>query len=441
MKKKKLHTKNFLILLLWIAVFAIVSLSYQKNSTTTSSENFNVILIDVDTLRSDHLGAYGYEKDTSPNIDKFAKESLVFTNAVSQSVWTLTSVVSVFTSKYPSTHGVLSKNDRIIDKDITLAEILKDNGYKTQAFVGAQTTRGDMLSVFGFAKGFDEYNDWIGLYYNTSIPLATEWLKKNSDQKFFLFIHSYDVHDPYHKPEPYENFFDPTYSGFVDKLTLTTDKGGDITKVKKFGDNYVYLNDTQNVILSQKDVDHIIAHYDGNIRYADSWLGKFLSLLENLHLMNKTIVIIFGDHGETLFDHVLEESRSIGHSGLYDEVIRVPLIIKHPFFNGTIEKQAQLIDITPTLLDFLKIEIPEYLQGKSLVPLIKNNTDINPEAFSEGFQGTKSVRTLKWKLISKFHEFELYDLVNDKKEQNNVAFNFTEIGKDLENKLLLRFLR
>lgn len=258
-----------------------------------------------------------------------------------------------------------------------------------------------------------------------------------------MFLHGYDVHDPYHKPEPYENFFDPNYRGFVDKLTLITSHNkSDLPRIKEYGNKFVYVNDSENITLNQTDINHIIAHYDGNILYADSLLGKFFADLDNLGILNKTIIVIFGDHGETLADRVLEDNRAFGHSAPYDEIIHVPLIIWHPELgHKIIENQAQLIDIMPTLLDFLKISKPKDLQGRSLLPLIENGTDVNPYAFTEGFVGVKAIRTMKWKLINQGDRLELYDLDNDKREQTNVINNFPDVKKDLETKILLRFLR
>lgn len=474
MKLKRILLLTIIIgLLLLVYSFKIIQLF--SNPSASNKQKYNIILISIDTLRPDHTSLFGYERNTTPNLDKFAGNSIVFENAFSQASWTVPSHVSVFTSKYPSSHGVNERWDRISYNDITLPEVLKENGYKTAAFVGStQDGGGDLQPFYGFSRGFDVYN-MSGLYYNSTVPSAIDWLEENKDNRFFLFLHGYDVHDPYHKPEPFEDFFDPTYKGFIDKLYLfgCASMECDTHKIKKLNNGFVYVNDSQiigfdegditnvtnvlpnnelnisNAIINQseitnltrRDIDHIIAHYDGNILWADFMLGKFFDELDKLGVYNNTIVIIFSDHGENLADH--SNQKLFSHENLYDEITHVFLMIRYPNMgHKVIDGQAQLIDIMPTIMNFLNIERPKGIQGKGLVPLIRNNTDINQYVVSE-LERTifeRSIRNPEWRLINRVDIYgvtsvELYNLTNDRKEQTNVVDKFPNVTVELENKM------
>jgi len=169
----------------------------------------NIILISLDTLRADHLGTYGYHRNTSPFIDAFAKESIVFDNAVVQAPNTLPSHMSIMTSLYPSFHGTKESKSRLDDEHITLAELLKEKGYQTAAFVDG----GFVSATFGFDQGFDIYNDQ-GRRIVQILPKVKKWLDENMSTPFFLFIHCFDIHSPYNPPPPYDRIFhDFTYTG------------------------------------------------------------------------------------------------------------------------------------------------------------------------------------------------------------------------------------
>ena len=217
-----------------------------------------IILISLDTLRADHLGCYGYQRNTSPSIDAFARESIVFENAVVQSPWTLPSHMSIMTSLYPSFHGVTNKSSRLADEHTTLAELLQESGYQTAAFTDGGLVSGE----FGFNQGFDVYEDeWIGIA--NILPKAEKWLDNNASKPFFLFIHCYDIHEPYNPPPPYNSIFhDFTYSGHLvpSSTILTAARKGQVT-------------------VTNEDLRHFIALYDGGIRYTDEKIGEFLSYL------------------------------------------------------------------------------------------------------------------------------------------------------------------
>ena len=184
---KKLSLSVALLLFLSSAPWCI--------SLTQAKPPHGIILISFDTLRADSLGIYGYHRNTSPFIDAFAQESIVFENAIAQAPWTLPSHMSIMTSLYPISHGVVETNLRLADEQVTLAELLRAGGYQTAAF----TSGGPMSEVYGFDQGFDTYDHkWITI--EQLLPKVKKWLETNKENPFFLFIHSFDIHYPYNPP-------------------------------------------------------------------------------------------------------------------------------------------------------------------------------------------------------------------------------------------------
>jgi hypothetical protein len=198
--------------------------------TTKVGSPHGIILISLDTLRADHLSTYGYHRKTSPSIDALAKESIVFERAVVQAPTTLPSHMSIMTSLYPSFHGVWPQNFPLADEHVTLAESLREGGYRTAAFVDG----GYMSGVYGFKQGFDLYDDQEkGIL--SILPKVKKWLDDNKSDPFFLFIHCYDIHSPYTSPPPYNKIFhDFTYTGHLTPDTVT---------LLKVAGNKLQLND------------------------------------------------------------------------------------------------------------------------------------------------------------------------------------------------------
>jgi arylsulfatase A-like enzyme len=315
-----------------------------------------IILISLDTLRADHLGAYGYHRNTSPSIDALAKESVVFERAVVQSPWTLPSHMSIMTSLYPSFHGLTDKDTflSLSDEYVTLAELLKKGGYKTAAF----TDGGFVSAKFGFDRGFDTYYDQGG-GIKAILPKAKKWLDLLKSEPFFLFIHCYDIHSPYNPPPPYNTMFhDFPYTGKVipSNRMLTS-----------------LLNNRLDINID--DVNHIIAFYDGGIRYTDTMIGEFLSYLNDRGLYDNSLIILTSDHGEEFYEH-----GSILHWQLYFKPdLHVPLIMHVPEFSTReirVEKLVRSIDLLPTILDIAGLPNHRQAQGRSLLPLIRKKESI-----------------------------------------------------------------
>lgn len=317
-----------------------------------------IILISIDTLRADHLGVYGYNRDTSPNIDSLASKSVLFRNVYAPSPWTLSSHVSLLTALNTIHHQVYREDERM-DPDLnTLAELLREQDF----FCSALTGGGFVSSVFGFAQGFDtfyERTDEVLLDKAAELCYrdTAHWIDENADKDFFLFIHTYQPHDPYSCPAPFKTMFLSENSKWS-HLNLTGYLGG---KGAIFRD------------LSQEERQNIIDLYDAEIRYTDEKLiGPLIKKLKDLSLFDQAMIIFTSDHGEEFYEH---KGWGHGHS-LCDESLKVPLIIKFPesIYGGLdIETVVSLVDVMPTILDTMGIDNDLILDwdGKSLIPVLK----------------------------------------------------------------------
>jgi arylsulfatase A-like enzyme len=322
-----------------------------------SAKKPNIILVSIDTLRADHLGVYGYERNTSPNMDALAVQSAVFLNTYASSPWTLPSHVSLLTSLSGLNHQVYYREDKIDPSLPTLADLLRSNGYCCSAITG-----GAFLNpTFGFSKGFDSYEIRGAELKDKNLAEqcfkgVSQWLDAHADENFFLFIHTYQTHSPYESPAPYNTIFlgeNPKRLGF----DVLTDLGGPRGVFKK---------------LPEADRQNIIGLYDGEVRYTDEKLIKpLIERLRQLGVYDRTMLIVTSDHGEQFYDH-----GSWNHGNyLYGDALRVPLIIKFPdsrFRGQKISAIVRLIDVLPTILEELGIDQDEKMfDGRSLIPILK----------------------------------------------------------------------
>ncbi|HWP93498.1 MAG TPA: sulfatase-like hydrolase/transferase [Thermodesulfobacteriota bacterium] len=396
-------------ILILIILLNLITFFYQPS---TKSGHPNIILISIDTLRADHLGSYGYGRDTTPNIDRFAKDAVLFTNTIAQSSWTLPSHMSMLTGLYPSGHGVMRPSSKLSDGHLTIAEILQNAGYETVAF-----TDGAYLSHrFGY-QGFDHFDD-IGYGIEAIYAKAVNWLKKGHSRPFFLFLHTYQVHAPYDPPPAYDIYSDKNYGGIVEVSGNSNDYYKEIKP-----------------LMTLEDYHYVIDKYDGEIYYTDYYLGKLFNKLKELNLYDDSIIILTSDHGENFLDH---PAYHIDHKELYDEIVKVPLIIKAPMFptNQIITTQVESIDIMPTVLEKLGISLPNWIDGKSVVELVQKGTYGKTHAFSERNYRYKMIRSNDWKLIHRSDtELELFDLKNDPGEQENLIAEKSSIAKPLYENL------
>lgn len=316
-----------------------------------------VILISIDTLRADHVGCYGYGKPTTPHADALAADGALFVNAYAPSSWTLPSHVSLLTSLSCFRHGVNLEGDRMEASRPTMADVLR-----TEGFLCAAVTGGGFLSpVFGFSKGFDLYRQaesslWTSEAAGEVAAAALDWLTANRDRDFFLFVHTYQPHNPYLPPPPYDTLFQeaPTDMRMVDV-------GGHVG-----GPSGIYKP------LPEGERRAIVGLYDGEVRYTDEALvGALVGRLRELGLYEETLVILTSDHGEEFFEHGSWEH---GHA-LYEESLKVPLIIK-PAGAGPRGKRfeafVRIIDVMPTVLEAFGIGTNGLdLDGRGLSRVLK----------------------------------------------------------------------
>ncbi len=402
--------------------------------------NLNVIIIGFEPLGSNHVGSYGYSKNTTPNLDAFAKEAFLFKNVVSPSSWTLPVFMSWFTSLYPSQHKITNKYSIITDSEqklanlselspnvVTLAEVLKAHGYQTAGFTGSAGVSSD----FGYAKGFDTYYDKkIFAGFDDTMPMALEWINQHKNDDFFLFVQGYDVHGRFPLDEhASENFLYKEYKG----------------ELKGTEDEYWSLRnkniDEGKLNLTKEDIKFLQSVYDAKISAADMRFGHFVKELQQMGIFDNTVIVISSGSGNEYYEH-----KRIDHGfSLYEELIQVPLIIKLPQKKaGSTKNLARTIDIMPTILDILKVQTQQtknQIQGVSLLPLIEGE-EIKLDGFSETdylLQTFKRAITAHdgWKFIISLDtdERELYDLNRDPNEQKNVIEQNGKTAYELEQKL------
>ena len=422
----------------------------------------NLIMISLSNVSAKHMSLYGYERLTTPNFDKWAENAIVFNNAFTQSSWTLPVATSLFTSLYPFTHKIMNRfNENILDADIkTLPEILRDSGYRTAAFVGGL----DYSYKFGHMRGFEyvdeamDYNSAIEFAgFSYSLKKASDWLSQNHGGKFFLFLHGYDCHCPFNPPEKFRGRF-----SHAEGKNITVDnkeclRGYENSKNGNY-EAYYYRGGQKKVVLTKDDIDYLEDLYDEEILSLDELIGNFLKSL-NKSVLDKTIIIIFSDHGEMFAKHGRFGRAGAVRGTIYNTMLRVPLIIRLPGQKGKrIKGLAQLIDVMPTVLRNLDIPVPSDAQGKDLVGLI---TDDRP-AHSYGFAGSRfgwfqrpasrkiykyrseneAVMTDEWKLIhekrftneGKFLDdtYEFYNFNDDPDEMKNIFDKDAPKAKELK---------
>lgn len=325
-----------------------------------------ILILDIDTLRADHLGCYGYSRPTSPNIDALARESFRFEWAFSQAPFTPPSQSSILTGLYPSTHGMIENYHRLPDSVTTIAEAFAAEGYRTAAFVDG----GYMVPDFGLDQGFEEFEVFRRKGLEAIGPRAMDWLQDHADEKFLLLLHTYDVHSPYDPPEPYRSLFTsgmvPTPGFEPDPATLRK------IRTSRWTD--------KPLSLSLADLAFSKARYDGGIRFVDDWIGRILDHVRALGLDRRLTIVLISDHGEEFQEH-----GTVEHDRLYTTVTRIPLVIRPPGgVQGTvIPSVVQAVDLMPTLLEWSGITPPSDIQGRSLLPLMRGLPRRQLPAFSE----------------------------------------------------------
>jgi len=359
-------------------------------------DRLNLVVVTLDTTRADRIGAYGSRDVETPTIDRLAAEGAVFEQAVSVAPLTLPAHSSIFTGKFPPEHGVRDNGGFFLGPDqLTLAEILKGRGYRTGGFVAAYVLAGK----WGINQGFDTYFDDFDLSGMRAVSLAAiqrpanevldkalPWIEQSTGAPFFAWIHLYDPHAPYRPPEP----FATKYKGHP---------------------------------------------YNGEIAFADSQIARLVSTLQSRGLYDRTVIVVMGDHGESLGDH----GESAHGFFVYNSVTHVPLVIRTPF-SGTphrrIADPVRSIDIMPTVLDLLGTGAPSGISGISLVPLLTGaKSELALDAYSEamyplhhyGWSDLHALRSGRYKVIDAPRP-ELYDIDRDPNETTNLFAERKTLG-------------
>lgn len=400
--------RRFLLLVLSLPLFCSSSHFWVLGSVQSREERpRDVLIVTIDTLRADRLGVYGYSKIKTPNLDRLAKSGVLFENATAQAPLTPPSHASIFTGTYPTVHQVRDTGSSILGPShLTLAEVLKDRGWETAAFVGAAV----LGRVFGLDQGFETYDDEIdqdssqqnsqqfGLAVSRSpyrragevVDRALNWLQSRSAEKpYFLWVHVFDPHTPYDPPAPFNEIESP---------------------------------------------------YDGEVAYVDRELGRLFDAVRNQSAGGGTLISVLSDHGESLGEHG-EYTHGVF---LYESVMHIPWMMAGPGVPKglRVEQQARTVDLVPTILSLLGIEVPPVCQGLSLVPSFSGKRTGTTYSYSEtlhpkihmGWAELRAIRSNRWKYI-RAPRSELYDLRADPSEEENVIARFPVIAKRLENQL------
>ncbi len=335
------------------------------------------ILISIDTLRADHLGCYGHHRDTSPFIDSLASRGVLFENAYAQLPGTLPSHMSIFTGLYPAEHGVYPPNGVLSKRIRTLPEVFSANGFRT----AGHTEGGYVHGAFGFARGFDEFSDESWKVENDverTLARGVDFLERLGERdRFFLFLHTYAVHDPYPDSRSknaeyfdFETYSEPFWPGDPPARAA-----------EPIGPRLVEMNRLQ-AIPDGEVLEYYRAAYDAQIRYLDDLLRGFFDRLETLGLSDEVTVILTSDHGEEFAEH-----GRLLHEQVYRETLHVPLILVHPDSGAgrRIPELVRSIDVAPTFYELAGIESPSPISGQSLLPLLDGSAPEGPrEAFAEG---------------------------------------------------------
>ena len=411
-----------------------------------------VIVLWTDTLRQDHLDAYGYARQTAPTLRKVASEGVLFRNNTTQATWTKVATPSVLTSLYPSTHGVLGFNDRLPAGATTLAEVYRAAGYATIGFASNLFT-GQFTNLH---QGYEEQHEDGSLPNQRSSKTArvyvdrlVEWLELHRDTPFFVFLHLYDPHDPYEPSRPYDSLWaDPEKREEHHRHLEAVRKVISDPLLKLFG-----MPTRAELVKAGLDADAYVKHdvdwYDGSIRGLDTEVGRLLERLKALGLDQSTLVVFTADHGEEFLDH----GRMFHGQSVYGELTQVPLMMRWPGVlpaGRVVEEVVQTIDLMPTLLEISGLKRPAEAQGQSLVGLLgagaggrsasgrawRAHPAISEKAVTDPAKGAApaphdteayAIVDAGWKLVHNTvrpgggPEFELFDFANDPLNLSDVA--------------------
>jgi arylsulfatase A-like enzyme len=417
----------------------------------------NVIVLLLDTLRKDHLDAYGYERETAPHLARMAAGGALFLDNISQAAWTKVSVPSILTSLYPASHGVRDIPDRLPSSATTLAEVYRAAGYTT-ASLASNNFAGRFTNLHQGFEQVSEPGSFSGrMGSKTARPVidkAVEFIEDHRDSPFFLYVHVLDPHSNFEPRAPYNTL----WSDAAAKEPHENERKAALAAAKKNGHERQFNHLPFSGDLAQAGIapgpwmDYEKGWYDGSIRGMDAEIGRLLERLRELHLEQDTMIAVIADHGEELHDH-----GKMGHGHVaYGEIANVPLILYRPGAipaGVRVTETTRSIDLMPTLLDASGLAIPKQAQGRTLLPLVAayrgkegdaakqaaaelgweikpavleehkrkhpgQVTDDDDESYAIVFEGWKLIHNVQTK---KKPEFELFDHAADPLDTNNLA--------------------
>jgi arylsulfatase A-like enzyme len=386
-----------------------------------------ILLVSIDTLRADHLGCYGYARQTSPFLDELSGRGALFEQAIAASPWTLPSHASLLSGLSPSTHRAVEGSEAIAPSVALAAELFGEAGYRTGGFVASWF----VSRRYGFDRGFQRFEDFgqtgggnvkEKIVARRVVDEATAWLRENGQRPFFLFVHLYDPHWNFDPPPEHAALFDTGYRGPREKY-------------RKY---HYYLDNPLPADL----LAHEIALYDGEIHYADAELRRLHGVLDQLGLAESVLTLVTADHGEEFF-----ERGSWGHAHtLYDELMRVPLIVAGPGVRpgARLGGQVRHVDVLPTLLEAAGLPVPERLHGRSFWARLQAGVDpvgdqrpafLESSRFETNLIG---VRRGGWKIVGDLNDGGrlLFDLREDPGEEADLATERPETLAGLDEEML-----
>lgn len=399
-------------ILIVIAALLCIGWLYFGPDARPSKKIRNVLLISLDATRADVFGCYGFKHNTTPNIDALAREGILFERAYAPLSLTLPSHITMLTGTIPPYHGVHdNRGYKLNDSNVTLAEILKDNGFVTGAIVGSII----LDSKYGMDQGFDSYDD---NFQNERSPIfiperqaeetrhiACQWLDEHQKENMFLFLHFYDPHRSYDAPEPYKNMF----------LSTPPPPEGSI--------------------------DHLQGTYAGEVAYTDNCIKGIIDKLKQLGLYDSTLIIVTSDHGEMFYQH-----KEVTHGYyIYEGNVRIPLVFKVPGVSTPrrIKKTIGLVDITPTVCSLLDIKGQYEFQGEDISPYLLQDDpdDLKRHIYLESMTPTRYKANSLLGIVNDKYKYiqttrpELYDMVNDYPESINLVETYDKISHLLKGRL------
>jgi arylsulfatase A-like enzyme len=381
-----------------------------------------VVLITIDTLRADRLGLYGYEdRPTSPQLDAWSEDAIVFERAFTQAPWTVPALGSLMTGFYPAEIGAYTNRAHIDPDFVTLAQLFRQDGFRTATF----NTHYLLLSTYGgFRRGFEEIVPTVDAPADDSVhkvpfsraePALMAWLERHAAEPFFVWIHDMSPHEPSTEGNIY--LADPSWG-----------RGGKYRQ------------------------------YDPEIRWMDDLVGRIFTRLKSLGIWEQLLIVFTADHGEAFLEHDLRGHQDV----MYDEVLRIPLIVRYPGMGPPqrIAEPVELLDLYRTIGELAGLEVPHAVRGESLVPLMDGKAEHRTRPFLfhsryhfERGEHQLAVRDVEWKLIVKTPSsqrnderpewglftpgttFELYHIARDPGEAENVINEYGDVALRLEQAL------